>query len=227
MEVMKMSHSRKSARCLFKEARADTRSVELARTVAPAMYMRLSEGVDEQGERSLSTSFKVSAGFLAFLVLLIGPLALPGFAQARSRDRAAQHVALVLARKSDSGGGDDHAGGDGHGGNQQGDNPGDGHNAVIQGDHSKNVRPATHHSVHKVGTANTKHSKNARAATHHSQHVQPATQNSVNKVGTANTNQSQNARPATHHSQNVQPATQNSVNKVGTANTNQSQNVQP
>src|SRR5438876_247174 len=198
---MQMSHGRSRARCLVKEARADVESVELARNIAPSMYLRLSEGVDEPSGRSLSTSFRVAAGFLSFLVLLIGPLALSGFAQARGRHHSAHHLAsLVLARKSDSGGGDDHASGDSHGDNHQGDNQGDGHNAVLHSAHSRNAQPVTHNS------ANNNHSHNA----------QPAKKNSVNKVGTANTNQSQNA----------EPATQNSVNKVGTANTNQSQNAQ-
>ena len=202
-----MSHGRSRARCLVKEARADVESVELARNIAPSMYLRLSEGVDEPSGRSLSTSFRVAAGFLSFLVLLIGPLALSGFAQARGRHHSAHHLAsLVLARKSDSGGGDDHASGDSHGDNHQGDNQGDGHNAVLHSAHSRNAQPVTQNSANKAGTANTNQSQNAG----------PATQNSVNKVGTANTNQSQNAGPAT----------QNSVNKVGTANTNQSQNAQ-
>ena len=203
-----MSHGRSRARCLVKEARADVESVELARNIAPSMYLRLSEGVDEPSGRSLSTSFRVAAGFLSFLVLLIGPLALSGFAQARGRHHSAHHLAsLVLARKSDSGGGDDHASGDSHGDNHQGDNQGDGHNAVLHSAHSRNAQPVTHNSANKAGTANTKN---------HSQNAGPATHNSVNKAGTANTNQSQNAGPAT----------QNSVNKVGTANTNQSQNAQ-
>ena len=202
-----MSHGRNWARCLVKEARAGVESVELARNIAPSMYLRLSEGVDEPSGRSLSTSFRVAAGFLSFLVLLIGPLALSGFAQARGRHHSAHHLAsLVLARKSDSGGGDDHASGDSHGDNHQGDNQGDGHNAVLHSAHSRNAQPATHNSANKAGTANTNQSQNAG----------PATQNSVNKAGTANTNQSQNAAPAT----------QNSVNNVGTANTNQSQNAQ-
>jgi hypothetical protein len=127
------------------------------------MYLRLTEGTDEQLDLSVSPVFRAWAGFFALLVLLVGPLALPALAEARGhkhhRHHHSKHHSLALARKSDSGGGDEHAGAISHAEDHQGVNP---------SNNTHNAQPGTQNSANKVGTANTNNSHNA----------QPGTQNS-------------------------------------------------